>query len=278
MKRRHVFEFEDQAWFPGWLRDGMTRILVVFSRALGATDALGRLVGRAAEEQRVDAVVDLGSGSGGVMPEVVASLRGGGADLHLTMCDLYPNQDAIRAFNREGGPAHLRYLPEPVDARDLRSAPPGLKVMANSFHHMRPEDAAAILSSAQSARQPLLIYELADNRIPFPLWCLGLVVGLPLVALSALALTPFVRPLSARQLLFTYVVPLLPLAYAWDGQASMPRIYGLDDLEVLLARLDDSSDYVWEKGEAPTDRGRSVGIYLLGMPVRAPRASGGPAA
>ena len=268
MKRRHVLEFEDLAWFPEWLRNCMTRVLVVFSRVIGATDALGRLVGRAAEEQRVDGIVDLGSGSGGVMPEVVESLRAGGAaGLHLTMCDLYPNEDAMRAFNREGGPSHLRYLPEPVDARDLRAAPPGLKVMANSFHHMRPEDAAAILSSAQSSRQPILVYELADHRIPFPLWCAGLVIGLPIVALSALALTPLVRPLSARQLLFTYLIPIIPLFYAWDGQASMPRIYGLSDLDELLSSLEDTSDYVWEKGVARTGAGRSAGIYLLGTPA-----------
>ncbi|MEM6675924.1 MAG: hypothetical protein AAF726_23955, partial [Planctomycetota bacterium] len=117
------------------------------------------------------------------------------------------------------------------------------------------------------------IYELTDNKVPFPLWCLGLVIGLPLVALSALVLTPLVRPLRARQLLFTYLIPIIPLFYAWDGQASMPRIYGLDDLDDLLSRLDDTGDYAWEKGVAKTDEGKSAGIYLLGTPVSSMRSS-----
>jgi hypothetical protein len=141
--------------------------------------------------------------------------------------------------------------------------------MINSFHHLSPEHARGVLSAAAAARQPLLVYELADNRLPFALWLLMLPVGLLMVGLSCLLLTLKVRPRRPRQLLLTYVVPILPLLYAWDGQASYPRIYGFGDLDTLLQGLEHPG-YTWTRGHAETASGRRMGIYLLGMPAAQP--------
>jgi len=267
MKRVHVFEFEDAPWFPAWLRESMTRVIVVLCRVIGVTDALAVLVHRVLEQQRVDRIVDLGSGAGGVMPAVLERVRANAtmANASLLLTDLYPNQAAIAAFDASAE-ACVRYERQPLDATDLASAPAGLKTMINCFHHMRPEQARGILQSAQKSKQPLLIFELGKNEIPFALWCLALPIGLLLVAVSCLALTPMVRPLTTRQLVFTYLVPLIPIFYAWDGQASMPRIYAPEDVDELLRALE-SDAYAWERGEAKTSRGRTVGSYLLGVPA-----------
>ena len=47
-------------------------------------------------------------------------------------------------------------------------------------------------------------------------------------------MTPLVKPLTWRQIVFTYLIPIIPICYAWDGQASLPRMYTMDDVEVLL--------------------------------------------
>ena len=265
MKRVHTLEFEDLAWFPDWLRDAMTRVLVVFSRLVGVPAGLAAVLSRVLREERLDRVVDLGSGAGGVMPEVLDRIRqqAGLADVKLLLSDLYPNRDTIEAIRAQGRPA-LSYRAEPLSALDLEGAPAGLKTMVNCFHHMRPKEARAILESAQRNRQPLLVYEIAEPPMPFALWCLGLPLNLAFVATMALLLTPFVRPLSFRQLFFTYVIPLVPLFYAWDGAASVPRVYGRDDLDELLGdmRID---DYVWETGRA--EKGQGTGFYLLGRPL-----------
>ena len=60
------------------------------------------------------------------------------------MTDRYPNRDAVARFGAQGDP-QVRYLPDPVDATELASAPAGLKTMINCFHHMRPAQARAIL-------------------------------------------------------------------------------------------------------------------------------------
>ncbi len=105
--------------------------------------------------------------------------------------------------------------------------------------------ARVILESAQANRQPLLIYEMSDNKTPFALWRLALLIGPTIVSVTCLFLTPLVRPLTLRQLLIACIVPIIPMFYAWDGQASMPRIYALQDLDELLEGMD-SSDYRWE--------------------------------
>ncbi len=266
MKRVHVLEFEDLEWFPAWLRGDMTNLIVVLLRAIGTTAILSRLVSRVMADHAIEQVVDLGSGSGGIMPDVIARVRRRSetANARLLMTDLYPNPDARRRFESEGA-SHLRYLGEPVDASDLASAPDGLKTMVNCFHHMRPTQARLILESAVKSRQPILVYEMADNEIPFAAWCATLPIGLVLVAISSLLLTPFVRPLRARQLVFTYMIPLIPIFYAWDGQASLPRIYTFADLDELLEGLEDDH-YQWETGYATNERGKGRGIYLLGCP------------
>lgn len=270
MRRVHVLEFEDLAWFPRWIRISITNLIVVFSRFVGVPATLGALVKRVVREQGVDQVVDLGSGSGGSMPEVMASVHAEAGMEHVTllMSDLYPNLDALEAFHRDGND-RIRYHPEAVNAMDLERAPPGLRTMVNCFHHMRPDDAKAILRSAQRSGQPLLIYEMGENMVPFALWVLLLPISLPIVFVMALCLTPFVRPLSARQLLFTYLIPIIPAFYAWDGQASMPRIYTPDDIDELLEGLGTAS-YRWEKGPALQPNGKALGSYLLGIPERAP--------
>lgn len=264
MKRVHVLELEDLSGFPSWLRACMTNVLAALAAAIGVVPVLGALVSRALEENGLDAVVDLGSGAGGVMPSVMENVREASAtNATLTLTDLYPNDDAVARFEAD---PNVTYARESVDATDLANAPAGLKTMINCFHHMRPAQARAILASAQASGQPLLIYEMGENKLPFVVWVLLLPLTLPIVYLSCLVLTLRVRPLTFRQLFFTYVIPLVPLCYAWDGQASMPRLYTFEDMDELLEGLP-TDGYRWEKGVAKTDKGRALGTYLLGRPT-----------
>ena len=82
----------------------------------------------------------------------------------------------------------------------------------------------------------------------------------------SLSMTPFVKPLTWKQLLFTYIIPVIPLCYAWDGQASMPRIYSFDDLDTLLEGLE-TPDFYWEMGYAKKGNGKKAGTYLVGYPT-----------
>lgn len=64
------------------------------------------------------------------------------------------------------------------------------------------------------------------------------------------------------QQLFTYMIPVIPLAFAWDGAVSNARTYTLDDVETLVDGLDSTASN-WDKG---TTAGSINGLYLLGWP------------
>ena len=265
MKRVQLFEFEDLSWFPATIRRSMTNLLVVLHKMMGTKEVIANLLAPVLQDRQLRRVVDLGSGTGGVMPQVKENLcsEHQQCDVEFLLTDLYPNSDQVAAMNAAADTA-LRYHPEPVDATALDKAPSGLKTMINSFHHMRPEAARNILSSAQENRQPLLIYEIGENNMPILLWWILLPLSLVVLMIMVLFMTPFVRPLTWQQLLFTYIIPVIPICYAWDGQASLPRMYSMKDIDKLLpARID---GYTWEKGRAYKKNKKKLGTFILGMP------------
>jgi hypothetical protein len=267
MKRIQLFEFEDYKWFPSWLRTCMTKLIIVLHKMLGLSEVLSYLIARVLKEKGLSKIIDLGSGSGGAMPEVLQALHKieGLDQIELVMTDLYPNKEVAKKFN-EDDEGNISYLETPIDATNLNAVPNGLKTMLNSFHHMPPKAARRILESAVHNRQPILIYEMAENKIPTLIWALFLPIALPILMLMTLFMTPFVKPLTWQQLVFTYVIPIIPICYAWDGQASMPRMYSFDDLDILLEGLE-TPEFYWEKGFAKKSNGKKAGTYLIGYPI-----------
>lgn len=266
MKRIQLFEFEDFNWLPGPIRNGVTRLIQVLHRMMGTSELLADLIKKAREKQSFDQVVDLGSGAGGAMPEVIAKLntREGLEHINLVLTDLYPHDSYIRHIESLQIP-NLKYHPSPVDALHLSQTPKGLKTMVNSFHHMPPKSAKGILHSAAKSKQPLLIYELTENKVPLLFWWLFLPISLVILIIMVVFMTPFVRPLSWKQLLFTYLIPIIPLIYAWDGQASNVRTYTINDYGELLKGIKEEG-YVWEIAPAIKQNGKKLGYYVLGMP------------
>lgn len=259
MKRRQLFEFEDQAWFPAWIRLLMTRYIAAFHRLLATGPEVAGLAARALRHVGRLRITDLGSGHGGPWPEALAALRQepGLEEAQLTLSDLYPDPVVAAAFN-EGGQG-IRYLTHSVDAASPGAVEPGLRSLVCSFHHMPPEVARAILESAASARDPLLVYEISDNSSPRALWWTALPIGFLLV----LFVTLRVRPLTWRQVVFTYLIPILPALIAWDGAVSNARTYAREDLEALIAEVPVSA-YRWEIGAL--GQGPAKRLYLLGLP------------
>ncbi|MDX1652985.1 MAG: hypothetical protein R3277_10865 [Brumimicrobium sp.] len=269
MKRVQLFEFEDQSWFPDFFRSSLTRLLSFLLRLMNLKKPVAELLKAKLKEIDTQHIVDLGSGAGGVMIDVFREIKQEDqfSEVTLTLTDLYPNTEAVHRINntKEAG---LRYKEEPVDATRISSAPEGLKTLVNSFHHLPKDKAAAVLKSCVENKTPILIYEMAHNSLPTILWWLLLPPSLIILMVMALVMTPFVRPLSWKQLFFTYVIPIIPLTYAWDGQASYARTYSFADFKELLEGIDLSAydfeiDFLKHVSE-----GKAPGYYVFGKPKK----------
>ena len=267
MKRVQLFEFEDFNWFPSWIRTSMTSLLAVLHKILGTKEVLSNLISDIYRKYNFTQIVDMGSGSGGIMPEVVTHLNEQQkSNINLLLTDLYPNKKFINYINNQSI-ENVSYQFESLDATDLASSPEGLKTMINSFHHMPPNKAKQILKTAQENKQPLLIYEITENKLPLLLWWILLPISLPILFIMTWFMTPFCKPLSLKQLIFTYLIPIISICYAWDGQASMPRMYTFNDVNSLLKDFKDDKVYQWKMETAKKANGKSLGYYILGLPV-----------
>lgn len=266
MKRIQLFEFEDQAWFPDRFRIALTKLIAVLHKITGLSDIVVHELRQILQITGEKEIIDLGSGAGGPMPKVFEQLKENGVDIKVTLSDLFPNEKFVREFNANA-PAGITYSEKSIDATHLERAPKGLKTFFNSFHHMPPETAKKILRSAQASKDPIFIYEMANNKIPLLIWILFLPISLIFLFVMVLFMTPFVKNLTWDQVAFTYLIPIIPIAYAWDGQASLPRIYSQNDVKLLLDEASGKGEYKWIVSDSKSEKGKKMGYYIFGYPV-----------
>lgn len=237
-----LFEFMDLAWFPRALRDAETNYLSA-ALAIGRVFAplaptLARVMGTD------DRIVDLAAGGAGPWPslaEAIAKERS--RAVMVTLTDLRPN---VAAYERLG----YAYEPGCVDARAVPAHLGGTRTMFDGLHHLAHADARQVLEDAHRSRAPIVIAEAMSRRVPVLLSTL-------LIPLFVLLITPRARP-SVLALVFTYLVPILPLVIWWDGLVSCLRTSTPAELLALTHGLD---GYRWE-----TDRIGTV-TYLVGAPT-----------
>jgi hypothetical protein len=88
---------------------------------------------------------------------------------------------------------------------------------------------------------------------------IGMTVFVPLTVLLT---SPFVKPFRWTRLLFTYLIPVLPLIIVFDGVMALFRLYSPSDLDELTQEL---TEYEWTSGKAANGRGGKI-IFLKGFP------------
>lgn len=253
MQRLHLFEFEDQGWFPASLRNAMTAYLESAYRITPFPKAWAERMAPLLQANGIAQLVDLGSGSGGPVPLVLQALAERGLRVCAVLTDLYPP-----ASHKPAKSAEIQYWPKAVDATQVPPDLTGIRTMFACFHHFRPERARRILKDAFVHRVPICIFE-ATSRTP------AAVLSAILIPILVLILTPRIRPLSSAQVLFTYLIPILPLLMFWDGFVSHLRTYSVGELTELAGDFR-ADDYSWEIGEINLQRLPAGVPYLIGRP------------
>lgn len=258
LRRRHLFELEDQTWFPALIRDAGSAYLEFMARFAGHGKAVAPLLFRALHRAHENRIIDLCSGGSGPLPTALAEIL----DRHdqavaATLTDFYPNREAFERTTREH--PMIDAIHEPVDAVRVPADLEGLRTIFSGFHHFRPAQAKRILENAAEDRAPIAIFEIVA-RHPLALF------GMFFAPLMTLLLMPFLRPFRWGWVPLTYVVPVIPFFIFWDGFVSCLRCYSLNELREMTQNLE-SSDYDWEIGGFDLPGVPFDGSYLIGVPT-----------
>lgn len=248
MRRLQLFEFLDQAWLPKALRAAGTAYLHAAHKTTPFPALWAGEIARVLERRGGDWIVDIGSGAGGPVPAVMAELGRKGHRPRVTLTDLHP------APSLSG----LEYWPGPVNAVRVPRELSGTRTLFLTFHHFRPEAARAVLADAFEQRVPICIFEITSRTAT----AISLSFLIPLLVFWV---TATMRPLSLFQIVFTYVIPAIPLLAFWDGLVSQLRTYSEEEFRELTKGLT-ASDYGWECGSVDAPRVPFRPCYLIGCP------------
>lgn len=259
MKRIHLFEFTDLSWYPALFRQMQTDYLQ-FAASLGSGHQnLIPLFHRALENSDTRQIVDLCSGGGGPWLQLSDQLARAGLTVTVTLTDQFPHTEIAGRL-----PDGITYHPLPVDAANVPAELNGMRTMFEGFHHFAPGAARSILYDAARRNIPIGVF---DASLTPPVGFILLILSPLITFLTYLLVTPLIRPLRFSRLLFTYLIPLVPLATCWDGVISLLRTYSPAQLRELNQSID-CPGYRWKAGLASTGTPIFGFSYLIGYPEK----------
>ncbi len=224
--RLHLFEFEDQVWFPKILRDYQTGYIGF----LASKANLYREVPALLDKLNASRVIDLASGAGTPAITATEAIRQRGGSLLLT--DKFPN---VSTGASVGSFKAVAYRKDPLDVLEHPLPSGDAYTMFNAFHHFTDDEQLAILHKARAAGGQILVLEpLHRDFVTFIKVMISTTIG-------PVLLSPFIRPFTWSRMLFTYLLPIGILVTLWDGLVSVMRSFSKRDYEnlKLQAKLTD---------------------------------------
>ena len=257
VRRIHLFEFNDQRWLPRFVTGWMTRILHLSHEETEDGRIWAPKVRDLVRRYGQEKIVDLCSGGGGPVLEVVRILeQEHGIHPHLTLTDIIPNLQTASEINGVGN--DRVYKTEPIDATNVPRELQGVRTVFSGFHHLRPELAFGLLKNAFDCRQHIFIGETTKRSLR---------------AFRVYAPAPFhffsmAHRISSTkaQRFFTFGVPILPFMLGWDNLVSCLRTYSSREVKEFISHLQ-SDDYCWQIGEMWNPALDTAYPYIMGYPL-----------
>jgi len=236
LRRIQLFEFCDQPWLRGSLREAFLDCLSFVHHVYQPYYHLAQPFAEWANQNRQnvrkdrvgEAILDLASGSGEQITMLLdASTKQG---LHLPkfiLSDLYPNLSAWHALQKSCGNDAVGYIEKPLSALDIPEGAPRHWTIFTAFHHLSPAAARILLQGLVAKGDGLCIIENTRRQ-----WfcCVAMVLGLPV----HLIVPFFAKRFKWSKFLCTTVIPIIPLMVAFDGVVSALRSYTKEEIIAML--------------------------------------------
>lgn len=253
MRRIHLFEFEDLKWFPSFLRDYITDFLQFLSNRTKLYKPIIPIIKKGLEISNTNQIIDLGSGGGGGLIWLNNELRKEIPNIRITLTDYFPNISAFHFTKKKAD--NFEYIEYSIDARNVPQNLNGLRPQFLSLHHFNQDDAKKILQNAIDSKSSIAIFEAQERSFKS-------ILPMLFSPISVLLTTPFIRPFELGRIIFTYLIPLIPIFVLWDGVISCLRTYSIEEMNKLVSDLRGTENYNWEIGKVKS--GPGVILFLLG--------------
>ena len=260
MKRLHLIELHDLSSFPNSWRDYLTDFLSFFSYHVNPYKPAIKKLCSAMQKSKASKILDLCSGKGLYMLKLLKCMSEMNYNPEqIILTDKFP---CINTFELLGtlSDGRIQYIHNSIDAINVPSDLKGFRTFFSSFHHFRPNDAKKIINDAANAKQGIAIFEYPNRN-----FLIAVIAGLS-GPLLLLLLTPFVRPFSWNRLFWTYIFPVVPLVFCWDGFVSHLRTYTIQELNSFVSEVSDKN-YSWEIAKIKSLFGFCRITYLIGFPL-----------
>ncbi|WP_163399522.1 hypothetical protein [Flavobacterium fluviatile] len=253
MSRIHLFEFEDQQWLPEFIRNYMTDFLQFLSNKTAMYKGIVPIIEKGLKESRTNQIIDLASGGGGGLIWLNTELRQNNPDLKILLTDYFPNIPAFEHTQKQAN--NFDFVRTSVDARNVPENLKGLRTQFLSFHHFKPKDAQQILQNAIDTNSSIAIFEGQERSFQS-------ITAMIFSPFTVLVTAPFIRPFHIGRIIFTYLIPIVPVLILWDGVVSSLRTYSVEEMNELISKLDNKENFNWEVGRVKS--GPTKILYLLG--------------
>lgn len=227
MKRKHVFQFTNAKWFPLFLTRCIYEFMTWFVNKVNAAKPFMPVIEEGLKHANRIIVINKKCGAGF---ETVAHL-------------IDKNNERIN-----------------VDPKNFKANEKGLYLSVNSFHLFTSDEAKEILERVSNFGQPIVVVEGNNDS----LWqVFGMTIIVPLTVILT---APFVKPFRIERIIFTYLIPILPIVTFFDGFMALFKLYSPSDLDQMTTAIK-SEGYYWRSGKLENGRGGKI-IYLLGYPLK----------
>lgn len=256
MSRIHLFEFEDLAWCPQFIREATTDFLFAFYRLQNVYEPIFSKIDEVLKETKTNSIVDCCSGSGGPIKRLREYLETTEhAENSITVTDKFPNHAVFELLEKEY-PNKIFAHKDSLDVTNLPENLIGMRTLFSSFHHFSPPAALKILQNAVDRKMPIGIFEFTQRH---PLELLRVLFS-PLVLMCVL---PLAKRMTFRKFFFTYILPITPFTHMWEYFVSCLRTYSPKELEALVKQVN-APDYHWDIGKIWSKQGMCHITYLIG--------------
>lgn len=229
-EQRHcLFEFCDQPWLKGWLREAYVDCLNFVLKVPGIYAHMLGPYSQWAAGTRSDKILDLASGGGGPIDTLLRNAEKTETPLpQILLSDLFPDIRRYKQLECEHGTERISYLEEKTDATEISQMNSIPRSICSAFHHFSEEQARRILEDSAKNSSGIFLMEPLQRDLPHFLF---MILSGPFLGM----LTPFFsHRFSVKNLLVCTLIPIIPLMVQFDGIISVLRSYNNEEICALF--------------------------------------------